>query len=89
MSVPALYPGALCLCEVEVEGQTRACPCGPCWAPGPEAAAGVDLGPLRLAEEDERHVDCGGSLTHYAGPVCVDGPWDANKFTLMTFNSVT
>lgn len=74
LSVPALDPGVPCLGEVVVEVQTRACPCGPCWALGPEAAAGVDFGPLHLAGEDEQHVDCGGSLTHCAGPVCVDGP---------------
>lgn len=70
LSLPG--PEALCLCAVEEAGRSLVCPCGPCWAPGPGAAAGADPGLPHPTEEDEELADSGGGHLHSGGGlVCV------------------
>lgn len=67
VSVPA--PEDLCLCEQEGADPSRSGPCTPCWALGPEAAAGADPAYPRLWNVDGLHADGGGARP--GGPVCV------------------
>jgi len=68
LSLPG--PDALCLCVEEEVG--RVCPCDPCWALGPGAAAGAAPGFLHLCEEDGLHADRGGDLLRPGALVWVD-----------------